>query len=247
MDCDRSLWDKIKVFSFDDPSSARPFSTRLASENGWSAAYTDRVVDEYRRFLYLTQVAGREVTPSADVDEAWHLHLLYTRSYWNDLCGRVLARPLHHGPTRGGAEEGARYRGSYAATLQAYRDAFGDAPPSDIWPDVEARFKPRSRLRIVDPSQVWIVPKRPLAGLLSRRVQAGGIALAATASAGTALAAAASSDGAEIWPWLVFGLVAVLILFRSHRGNRDGQSGGGCSSSCGGESGCGSGCGGGCS
>ena len=69
-------------------------------------------------------VAEHEVTPSEDVDEAWHLHLIYTRSYWDGLCRTVLGRPLHHVPTRGGPQERARHAAQYLQTLETYREAF---------------------------------------------------------------------------------------------------------------------------
>ena len=83
-----------------------------------------------------------EMTPSVDVDEAWHLHLLYTHSYWDELCGKVLRRPLHHNPSGGGAANTKRFREAYLATLEAYERTFGERPPADIWPDVETRFAP---------------------------------------------------------------------------------------------------------
>lgn len=48
-------------------------------------------------------------------------------------------------PSRGGAEEGARHASRYRATLLAYQHVFGEAPPADIWPAPEARFKERTR------------------------------------------------------------------------------------------------------
>src|SRR5262249_16669258 len=76
----------------------------------WSRYHACRVVEEYKRFCYLALVAGQPVTPSEDVDEAWHLHLLDTRNYWDDFCRDVLRHPLHHAPTRGGPEERAKFR-----------------------------------------------------------------------------------------------------------------------------------------
>ncbi len=139
---DSHLRARLDAFRFDDPAIALPFSARLARENGWTRAYALRVIKEYRRFLYLTQVAGREMTPSEDVDAAWHLHLVYTRSYWDELCGKVLGQPLHHLPTSGAASENVRFREAYGATLVAYATAFGGKPAADIWPDVDARFAP---------------------------------------------------------------------------------------------------------
>jgi hypothetical protein len=130
MKVDRSLWQRLESFTFDDEFPEHSFADRLARENGWSEAYTERVLNEYQRFLYLSQVADHPVTPSEAVDQAWHLHLIYTRSYWGVLCATVLDRPLHHGPSRGGPEEDERYREQYAATLRSYCLAFGDPPES---------------------------------------------------------------------------------------------------------------------
>jgi hypothetical protein len=34
------------------------------------------------------------VTPSEQVDQVWHLHLTYTRSYWDEFCPNVLGQPF---------------------------------------------------------------------------------------------------------------------------------------------------------
>ena len=161
------LWESLKTFDFDaaagSPGSDPPlrsFSRRLAGEQGWSPAFTARVLEEYRRFLFLTAVAGEAVCPSEEVDAAWHLHLIFTRSYWDGLCGKVLGRPLHHNASAGGPAEGAKHRGMYRRTLRAYREWFGGDPPADIWPPVWRRFDPRSRHRTIDLRDHWII-RRP--------------------------------------------------------------------------------------
>ena len=124
------LWRKIRDFQVDDPSSELTFTDRLARENDWSLGFADRVVQEYKRFIFLAATAPHRVTPSEAVDEAWHLHLIYTRSYWDDLCRNVIRRPLHHGPTKGGSAETQRFHEQYRQTLASYREAFGEEPPS---------------------------------------------------------------------------------------------------------------------
>ncbi len=97
------LWSRIETFSFDVGPTAYSFWARLASENGWSMSFAARAISEYRRFLYLAVVAGHQVSPSDDVDQVWHLHLLYTESYWNScaatcsLCRcTITRRPAGH-------------------------------------------------------------------------------------------------------------------------------------------------------
>ncbi|HEY0016814.1 MAG TPA: hypothetical protein VGC13_10865 [Longimicrobium sp.] len=156
---DQELRARIQAFSPDEPGIVFPFSARLARENGWTRAFAERVVEEYRRFLYLAMTAGHPVTPSVQVDQAWHQHLTYTRSYWDDLCGRVLGRPLHHEPTRGGSAEGGKFVDWYARTLDSYRAAFGHEPPRDVWPTPAERFASKAHLRQVSDATHWIVRK----------------------------------------------------------------------------------------
>jgi len=131
-----SLADRLRSFRFEEPG-APAFSDCLAQAVGWQPLYAQRVVEEYRRFLWLAVTSAAMVSPSPDVDEAWHLHLLDTRSYWDRLCPFVLGRPLHHVRSRGGGAEHQRFHAAYARTLEAYRHAFGE-PPDDIWPPVES-------------------------------------------------------------------------------------------------------------
>ena len=76
------LYERIRTFQFDEGQAVFPFSARLARDNGWSAGFAARVVTEYRRFVFLAVAVGHPVSPSDQVDQVWHLHLLYTESYW---------------------------------------------------------------------------------------------------------------------------------------------------------------------
>ncbi|MFM7250599.1 MAG: TIGR04222 domain-containing membrane protein [Planctomycetaceae bacterium] len=159
------LWAGLERFAFDAGAPDRPpplrtFARRLAAKQGWSALFAARVVDEYRRFLFLAVAAGRPVCPSEEVDEAWHLHLTDTRSYWHDLCAGVLGTPLHHDASRGGAEDGRRHREMYRATLAAYREWFGADPPADIWPPAWRRFDAGHRPVPIDMADHWVI-RRP--------------------------------------------------------------------------------------
>ncbi len=134
------LWQKIKRFEISDPSSAFSFTDRLARENGWTLEYSLRVVLEYKKFMFLICIAEHPCTPSDEVDQAWHLHLLYTESYWDDFCANTIERKIHHGPTKGGSSEKVKYHDLYEKTKQLYLDTFEKQPPSDIWPDTRRRF-----------------------------------------------------------------------------------------------------------
>jgi hypothetical protein len=135
-----NLWEKIKAFNLDDEQSGFKFSDRLARENGWDKEYTQRVIEEYKKFIFLCCISATGVTPSDPVDQAWHLHLTYTQSYWIDFCKNTLNQEIHHTPTKGGNHEAAKFDGFYTGSLKLYTDKFGVEPPADIWQDNQTRF-----------------------------------------------------------------------------------------------------------
>ena len=134
------LWQRLAHYTVGPDEAALSFQQRLARENRWDSAFAARVITEYKRFCYLAATAGHEVTPPDAVDQAWHLHLTYSRDYWDEFCPHVLRAPLHHGPTAGGVAERSRYYDQYARTLQSYETHFGVPAPADIWPPAARRF-----------------------------------------------------------------------------------------------------------
>lgn len=157
---DHPVWQRLRGHEPGSSDAALPFTLRLAQENGWSPVKAARVVEEYRRFCFLAVTAGHPVTPSDAVDQAWHLHLLYTRDYWHRFCPDILGRPLHHGPTQGGPAEQHRFFAQYADTLLAYERAFGGPPPADLWPDAHRRLRRDSSARRVHSREALVVPYR---------------------------------------------------------------------------------------
>jgi len=145
----QNLYESLTRFPL-EPS----FSKRLRRENRWSTTYTARAMAEYKRFVYLAAVSPNPVTPSEVVDKVWHLHLVYTRSYWQDLCAGLLGRPLHHDPSAGGGSEATKFVNWYEATKALYRQEFGEEPASDLWPATADWILPQSswwrRLRSIE-------------------------------------------------------------------------------------------------
>ena len=158
------LSQRLARHAWDDPQDARPFSARLRHTTGWSAAHIQRVLVEYRRFLYLAVRRRGRVCPSGAVDEAWHAHLLDTPRYFGAFCPQVLGTTLHHVPDRGsGTRDDAR---QYRATLRAYRWVFGEPPPADIWPAPAQRWA--ERRRHVDLHSHWLLPRPGRVGRVAR-------------------------------------------------------------------------------
>ena len=168
------VWEKLFHYTIGPDDAELSFAQRLSRENGWRLGEAERVIEEYRRFCFLAVVADHPVTPSDAVDQAWHLHLTYTRDYWERFCPDVLGRSLHHGPTAGGASEHRRYFEQYADTLRSYERVFGESPPADLWPSARQRLIEDPRARRVHPRDGVVIPRIVLW-------------LAALAAAGTAI------------------------------------------------------------
>ncbi len=158
---DPGLLDRIMRHDLDRTDVSLPFSRRLARENGWTDDYAARVIKEYKKFVYLTCISPREeLTPSDEVDQAWHLHLVYSRDYWGEFCPRVLGKELHHGPTEGGPVEAQKFERNYLRTLELYHRIFGEKPPSDIWPPPSIRFAAPEKFRRVNLRLFSLKPRR---------------------------------------------------------------------------------------
>jgi hypothetical protein len=151
------LYQQICEFKLDQPSAVLPFSAKLAWEYQWTGIYTYRVIQEYKKFVFLGMVADHIVSPPTSVDRVWHLHLLYTHYYWDEFCGKILKKPFHHSPSLGGKQEGLKYRDCYVRTLETYQKYFS-TPPPDIWHSPKLRSEQIS-FQWIDRSKYWIIPK----------------------------------------------------------------------------------------
>jgi len=201
------LTRQFEAFDFGSKQQRLAFNARLAEENGWSAAYTERVVTEYRRFLLLAASVPHAVTPSEQVDQAWHLHILHSAQY-REFCREVFGRELDHGPSLGGPAERARFARDYERTLASYEKLFGQSPPDDIWPDGARRFGDDLQCRRVNVRHNWVVPKpkvwlwvaRCAASVLdpTRAARRQGALIGAVACGLTAAACAARPDTAGV-------------------------------------------------
>ena len=241
----RELWSKILAFDIDEGAAELTFAKRLARENGWAVAYAERVVEEYKRFVFLCFAAGHKCTPSDQVDQAWHLHIIYTESYWTRMCDEVLGRPLHHSPTKGGRTEGEKFADWYEKTKASYRELFGEEPPADIWPASDARFANAAAWRRVDTSQYWMLPKSRFKSALAL-----GTAMAALGVVAVGCRDLLGEDAKIYEGFVVFlvvaAVLAIVIRFVVWWYTDGGDGGGsGCASSGCGGGGCGGGCGGG--
>lgn len=169
------LYKRIQAFALDRPDSQLSFSQRLAKDNGWSSGYTQRVIEEYKKFIFLAVAAGHPVTPSDQIDQVWHLHLTYTRLYWQEFCPKILQTTLHHEPTRGGSSEQLKFGSLYSKTLESYEQFFGHIPPIDIWPKPKDRFGRDLHFIRINTQQSWVLSKPNLTIFLKPQLRKIGI------------------------------------------------------------------------
>ncbi|KAB0240599.1 TIGR04222 domain-containing membrane protein [Microcystis aeruginosa EAWAG127a] len=169
------LYKRIQAFALDRPDSQLSFSQRLAKDNGWSSGYTQRAIEEYKKFIFLAVAAGHPVTPSDQIDQVWHLHLTYTRLYWQEFCPKILQTTLHHEPTRGGSSEQLKFGSWYSKTLESYEQFFGHIPPIDIWPKPKDRFGRDLHFIRINSQQSWVLSKPNLTIFLKPQLRKIGI------------------------------------------------------------------------
>ncbi|MBW4673173.1 MAG: TIGR04222 domain-containing membrane protein [Desmonostoc geniculatum HA4340-LM1] len=154
-----ALYKRLQDFELDDPTHEFGFTHHLMKNQGWTQTYAHRAIAEYKKFAFLTVVANHQVVPSDQVDQVWHAHVLLTQSYWEEFCPKVLGKKLHHHPARGGRTERAEFHHLYVQTITSYRYFFG-SPPEDIWSPPDVRFGAELKMRRVNLSEHWVIPKR---------------------------------------------------------------------------------------
>jgi hypothetical protein len=217
------LWQKIASFPFDTPDAPLPFSRRLAGENKWDYHFTLKAIEEYRKFIFLCCISPQGASPSKVIDEVWHLHLIYTKSYWEEFCGKTLNRDIHHHPSAGGPQERDKHKTWRADTLDLYRNTFHAEPPPECWDDKHS------------PTNILLRFLKRISPLLLL----------------FPFLAACNETSAGFVPFIVGFMIIIGSILTGSQGNKTGEKrkknesdGSSCGSSCG--SGCGSGCGGGC-
>ncbi|KAA0129873.1 hypothetical protein FY557_03955 [Chryseobacterium sp. SN22] len=127
------LWNRLQHFGLDHPGAEFPFSKKLAKEEKWTESFTQKAIEEYKKFVYLCCIVPNGASPSEIVDKVWHLHLTYTQNYWEEFCQDILQRKLHHHPSSGGQSEKEKHSNWFRETLENYRKVFGEMPPEEIW------------------------------------------------------------------------------------------------------------------
>lgn len=120
----QKLWSTIEELQL-------PFTGEyLEQKYNWDSIYARSIIREYKKFVFLALISPEPVTPSIDIDEVWHAHILHTRAYAK--FSTLIGRQLEHDPGMPNAR--GEFQGQYRATLRLYGEVFGDEPPAAFWP-----------------------------------------------------------------------------------------------------------------
>jgi hypothetical protein len=109
---------------------------RIMKNYNRSREYTEAILREAKRMLWLSQVSGMPVCPSVEIDDAWHEMILFT-PYYHAFCRFIGTDYIHHDPTgetpEGSAEESkAAGKSLYDETLENYKKYIGE-PDQTYW------------------------------------------------------------------------------------------------------------------
>jgi hypothetical protein len=158
---ERGLWDRISRYDLEGIAGAVSFSSRLAQANSWSNNYAKDVIQEYKKFIYLCCLNDKNLSPSDAVDQAWHLHLLYSKEYWNKFCPDVLEQELHHRPSQGGDKEVSYHQQGYEKLQKLYFEEFKMMPSKEVWPEYASMFSDEIHMARINIRDYWffLLPK----------------------------------------------------------------------------------------
>jgi len=92
-----------------------------------------KIEERYKKFLLLAQkYSNVALSPTFDIDEMWHLHMLHPRSYYND-CIRLFGDILDHNGGFGKKKEEIPTLISYANETQSlWEKEFGDELSTEL-------------------------------------------------------------------------------------------------------------------
>ncbi|MCB1391329.1 MAG: hypothetical protein KDK12_19625 [Rhodobacteraceae bacterium] len=167
---DEDLWSRLQADDF-RLSTGATLASHLTASTALTASRAERVVDEYRRFLYLAASGDDVAVPSPLIDKVWHRHLQDTRAY-QAMADRI-GRFVHHSPGRAPQ----RADPAYAATLARYAAVFGAPAPAKVWPG------PASMRR-----EKWLLAAMAALALLAFVASSGAVKVAAVLGIATLMA-----------------------------------------------------------
>lgn len=106
-------------------------TSKLVKQYNWRHKHAIAVINMYKNFLFLNAKYGKKynLTPSKEIDEIWHLHILDTKKYRRD-CEMIFGKYFDHGPTSFEGDVKANLTemsNSFNKMAELYRQEFDNA------------------------------------------------------------------------------------------------------------------------
>lgn len=132
------IWNSIASFPLNEPNLIETFPNRLVKTFNWTAGYTERVMMEYRKFLFLCATSKCRIVPSWPVAMVWETHIHFYPLSWKMLSENLIRKKLAISTIDDDSWQDLCK--PYELTRDAYIDIFVELPPADIWPESENWF-----------------------------------------------------------------------------------------------------------
>ena len=129
---------KEYIKSFD----LNPIIDRLVYINGWKRRHALHAVRQYRKFLWLLVKYGdtQKISPSLDIDEVWHSHILHTEKYHDD-CQHIFGKYIHHRPEEKTTEASLQQNDVLQELFQCeFGEVLYEVVPSTKWAKVKEKL-----------------------------------------------------------------------------------------------------------
>ncbi len=96
--------------------------------------FAEGIVREAKRMLHLSQVSGKPICPSVEIDDAWHEMIVFTRFY-HDFCKFLGTEYIHHTPEPDvpDGESGSEGVSLYDETVKNYETYLKVKPDQRFW------------------------------------------------------------------------------------------------------------------
>lgn len=137
------LWLKLNMMNAQGLQAFAPMMKLVEQQMGANVEMAQRIIEEYRKFLFLAMRAGHQVIPPGVINDVWMMHIQNAQNYWENLSQMITERPTAQGID---AKSFASMADAWTATLQSYEKIFGTKPPLDIWGEGPAQDNPWTQM-----------------------------------------------------------------------------------------------------
>jgi hypothetical protein len=127
-----------KTTLFQNFELPKNFSKNFAAEHLLSEAVAENYIDEYRKYLYVSNITGQSQTPSEEVDSVWHYHIEHIEEYLK--TSKILfGRYFLHMPADGSKSDHVKHVDMYKGTINTLENVFGQVD-AETWKTTKVRF-----------------------------------------------------------------------------------------------------------